>query len=252
MTSTMTSTAHRLFVMWAPPRSLSTAFVRVIAARGDFTILHEPLCDLAACGHFMHRRAGAEPRRLDSAPALFEHVERLLDDGPVFVKDTCEYDYRDMLDGASYLRDATHIFMLREPASVINSHYHINPDMRCEDVGYEHLARVYDLVRMQAHARPLFIDAERLVADPAETVARFCESAGLAHLPDSLQWEGGHLDIWERTKRWHLDAANSNRIAPIDRQYAVRVDNHEQLRGFYQANRPFYDYLRQQAGSVRT
>ena len=248
----MTSTAHRLFVMWAPPRSLSTAFVRVMAARGDFTILHEPLCDLAACGHFVHRRAGAEPRRLDSAAALFEHVERQRRDGPVFIKDTCEYDYRDVLEGSGYLREATHIFMLREPASVINSHYHINPAMRCEDVGYEHLARVYDLVRLQAAARPLFIDAERLVLDPAGTVERFCDSAGLAYLPESLRWEGGHLDIWERTKRWHLDAANSSCIAPIERQYAARVDNHEQLRGFYQANRPFYDYLCQQAGSVRT
>lgn len=249
----MSSTVHRLLVMWAPPRSLSTAFVRVMAARGDFSILHEPLCDLVACGHFMHRQAGDAPRRLDTAPALFEHIERLRrDNGPVFIKDTCEYDYCDILDGSDYLRDATHIFMLREPASVINSHYNINPEMRCEDVGYEHLARVYDLVRLQARAKPLFIDAERLVADPADTVARFCEHVGLTHLPESLQWENGHLDIWKRTKHWHQDVANSNCIVPIGRQYAARVDNHKLLRGFYQANRPFYDYLCQQARSMLT
>ncbi|WP_147373895.1 hypothetical protein [Massilia cavernae] len=237
----------RLFVMWAPPRSLSTAFVRIVAARADFTILHEPLCDLAACGHYLDKRAGAPAHQVDSAQALFDYVELLRRDGQVFIKDTCEYAYDDVLAGTAYLRDATHVFMLRDPEKVINSHYHINPDLRCAEVGYEHLARVYKLVRAESHNAPLFVDADQLAADPDGTMARFCASAGLAHMPDSLRWEGGHLDVWERTRRWHLDAANSTGIALIERRYATRVDNHELLRDFYRANLPFYEYLKQQA-----
>lgn len=244
---------HRLVVMWAPPRSLSTAFVRVIAERGDFTILHEPLCDLAACGSYSHKLTGLQSVELASPAALFEHVQALRADGQVFIKDTCEFAHDEVLSGSAYLREAQHVFMLRDPEKVINSHFHINPQLRSEEVGYRHLVRIYDLVKAESEHPPLFVTAEELTAAPTDTIERFCSQIGLQHLPSSLRWESGHLDIWERTQRWHLDVATSTGLAPIARKYAVRVDNHSVLQDFYQENLPFYNYLvarRAEVGSV--
>ncbi|MBD8092945.1 hypothetical protein IFT48_23420 [Pseudomonas fluorescens] len=242
---------HRLIVMWAPPRSLSTAFVRVIAARGDFTVVHEPLCDLSACGEYKHPQQENSSPPLNSPTALFDYIQTLRSHSAVFIKDTCEFDYRHLLAGTPYLREAQHVFMLRNPEKVINSHYHVNPQLTCNEVGYQNLAQLYDSVKAESIHAPLFVDADDLLDNPDAAISHFCSEANLQHLPTALQWESGHLDVWERTRHWHLDAANSTRIAPIERQYSTRVDNHPMLNEFYLENMPYYQYLKNQRETVK-
>ena len=38
-------------MLWAVPRSGSTAFFRMMAERGDFTVVHEPFSYLVMYGH---------------------------------------------------------------------------------------------------------------------------------------------------------------------------------------------------------
>jgi len=241
---------HRLIVMWAPPRSLSTAFVRVIAARGDFTILHEPLCDLSARGIYSHPQTDHSTQTLKNSTELFNYVQALRAQRAVFIKDTCEFDYRHRLTGTSYIREAQHVFMLRNPEKVINSHYYINPDLTCSEVGYQHLAELYDAVKAESIHSPLFVDADDMILSPECAISNFCRDANLQHLPSALQWQSGHLDVWERTQHWHLDAANSTGIAPIKKQYSTRVDNHPVLHEFYLENMPHYEYLKREREAV--
>lgn len=240
---------HQLIVMWAPPRSLSTAFLRVIAARGDFEVLHEPLCDLAACGQYSHRRENGDATVLLSIPDFLDHVDSLRNRGPVFVKDTCEFDYEADLVGSGYLREAQHVFMLRDPAKAINSHFAINPNLSSDEVGYRHLVKLYHQVKAESKAAPIFVEAERLAAAPQATIHAFCARTGLVYIPNSLEWEKGHLDIWQRTQRWHLDAANSTGIGHVAKQYDFTVDNHPPLQDLYRDNLPFYQYLKAEAGT---
>lgn len=148
---------HRLIVMWAPPRSLSTAFVRVIAARGDFNVVHEPLCDLSACGEYKHPQQENSSPPLNSPTALFDYIQTLRSHSAVFIKDTCEFDYRHLLAGTPYLREAQHVFMLRNPEKVINSHYHVNPQLTCNEVGYQNLAQLYDSVKAESIHAPCLL-----------------------------------------------------------------------------------------------
>jgi len=234
---------HKLLVMWAPPRSLSTAFLRVMKARGDLEILHEPLCDIVACGTHEHRRADGGREILSSVAELFEYVSSLRTHRAVFIKETCEFDYEAHLLGSAYMQQARHIFLLRDPARAINSHFHINPQLTSDEVGYRHLDRLLERVREQAQLLPVFIEAERLSQDPASVVERFCRQVGLPYLPESLSWEKGHLDLWRRTRHWHLEAAESTNIVSSGREYALRVDNHEPLYQLYQNNLPYYERL---------
>jgi hypothetical protein len=40
-----------LLMLWGTPRSRSTAFFRMMAERGDFTVVHEPFSYLAEFGY---------------------------------------------------------------------------------------------------------------------------------------------------------------------------------------------------------
>lgn len=241
----------KVYIMWAPPRSLSTAFVRMISQRGDFSLLHEPLCDIAACGEYKHINQDGGEQRVNDVASLLTYVHSLIAKGNVFIKDTCEYDYSELLDGSPYMRDAQHIFMLRDPEKVINSHNNINPSLTCDEVGYRHLANIYELARSQSIYAPIFVDADELLADPESTVQAFCADAGLDYIPDSLSWSQGHLAAWKRTQYWHMDAADSTGFASRDNNYKTRVDNDPKLQDYYKRNLPYYEYLKEQNSGSR-
>jgi adenylylsulfate kinase len=212
-----------------------------MTARGDLEVLHEPLCDLAAGT----RHQLASGRSLGSVDELLDHVEALRAVRPVFVKETCEHDYRHHLAETGLLRDAIHAFMLRDPAKVINSHFNVNPHVKPEEIGFRHLAKLLDLVRTKNTHAPIFVEAEKLESAPETEVQRFCARAGITHLPQSLSWSPGHLDLWQRTKRWHEEVAASSSIQPRESRYEIRVDNEPRLGRLHAENLPFYSYLKQ-------
>lgn len=230
---------NKLVILWAPPRSLSTAFVRMIEARGDFTVLHEPLCDLAA-GHVFTHEVQGETHRIDTPNRLFAHVRTLLDKGNVFIKDTCEFSYAGLINEGAYPDDAHHAFMIRNPEQVINSHYAMNPQLTSQQVGYQHLDALYCAVRARGVHDPVIVDANQLVLDPQNVIGDFCRKVGIEQKPESLQWEPGHRQVWERTRHWHEDAARSTSIRPVSKHYEVRVDNDPRLKSFYDDNLVVY------------
>ncbi|WP_368935270.1 hypothetical protein [Alcaligenes faecalis] len=237
----MRGNIHPLIVLWAPPRSLSTVFLRVMAARGDLEVLHEPMCDLAACDR--HELPNGE--LLGSMAELCEYIDARRVVRPVFVKETCEYDYRASLMETGILREAIHVFMLREPAKVINSHYDVNPNLQSDEVGFRNLASLFDVVKIHGEQPPIFVDADKLQASPEREVQEFCVRVGIAHIPDSLTWQPGHLDLWRRTRCWHEGVAESSRIELREHKYNTRVENEPKLRTMYEENLPFYLYLKQ-------
>ena len=83
------SEPHPIIALWCVPRSVSTAFERMMAARGDFQIITEPFSDAYYYGP--NRVNGRFADDTPSSPADFNQA---LDDifsaaqrGPVFFKD---------------------------------------------------------------------------------------------------------------------------------------------------------------------
>ena len=234
---------HMVYVLWATPRSLSTVFERIIDASGAFEIIHEPLCNIAACGEHVHYRSDDDSIVFRSAIEVHDYVQKLSTTTNVFVKDTCEYDYVPTLREVSYLSNATHAFMLRKPDKAINSHFHINPQVTSSEIGYRHLAELHDFVRNCFSADSQYIDAERLVLEP-DTVAReFFERNRLDYSPDWLSWTPQALPQWKRTAKWHVEASNSGSVSPTNKQYTHRVDNDERLYRMFRENQPYYEHL---------
>src|SRR5581483_11402183 len=81
---------HKIIYFISSPRSLSTAFMRMIQARGDFQIFHEPS---QQAFFSMVEPKGTLTGFRETAPKTFQQVKELLFNAsltsPVFAKEIC-------------------------------------------------------------------------------------------------------------------------------------------------------------------
>lgn len=234
-----------VITMWAHPRAVSTAFLRMMIERGDTTVVHEPLVTLADFGKVQIEalQGGGETVELDSVDAVLAHLRALGAQRPVFSKDTLEYRYAHLYEHPEEFADFHHVFIVRDPAKAIASHFAMKPTVARAEIGYEHQSELFDLVRATADHEPLVISAERLVEDPAGVVSGFCERVGLPYVPQALQWEPQDRAEWRLTRRWHADATASSGFRAPEKQYANTVENNDLLRSYDEYHRPFYEHL---------
>ncbi|MFE9818646.1 sulfotransferase family protein [Streptomyces sp. NPDC005773] len=241
-----------VIALWAHPRSVSTAFLRMMAERGDVTVVHEPLVLLTDHGQVTVPAvddgdaaddAGARTVTVRTPADLLSQLTELGTRRPVFFKDTLEYHYQYLFDHPERIASFTHTFIVREPARTIASHYAVKPELACHEIGYEHQYALFELAWKVTGRRPVVISAERLLADPPAVVAAYCEGVGLPFLPEALTWEPGERAEWRQNERWHRDASASSAFSAPERAYAVTVENDPRLRGFYQHHLPYYERL---------
>lgn len=245
--------------MWSHPRAVSTAFLRMMAERGDVTVVHEPLVLLTDEGEMTLPSVdsvAAPPPPGDGVTgadggtvtvrtpaALLAQLTELGTHRPVFFKDTLEYHYQHLFDHPERIASFTHTFLVREPARTIASHHAVKPHVTCPEIGYEHQYALFELAWRITGTRPVVVSAERLLADPASVVAAYCERVGLRFVPEALQWQPGERAEWQTNRGWHLDAMASSAFRAPEREYAVTVENDERLRGFYDYHLPYYERL---------
>lgn len=236
-----------LIAMWAHPRAVSTAFLRMMIERGDVTVVHEPLVTLADFGKVEMAAPGGGTVELDTAAGVLAQLRLLAADRPVFSKDTLEYRYTYLYEHPEDLADFHHVFIVRDPARTIASHYAMKPAVARAEIGYEHQAELFDLVRATSAHEPLVLSAERLVDAAPEVVSAFCEKVGLPYLPQALHWTPQDRPEWRLTRQWHLDATASSGFHVPERQYPDTVENNELLRSYDDYHRPFYEHLARHA-----
>ncbi|HTZ42268.1 MAG TPA: hypothetical protein VMB79_00265 [Jatrophihabitans sp.] len=224
--------------LWSAPRSMSTAFFRMMAERDEFRLSHEPFSELAA----------GRPAKIDdeSYSGAGPYIHALVTgDRPAFFKDTTEYRHAALFDRHPELYRVQHTFIIRDPRRVIDSHHAMNPAVTRDEIGFEHLVEVFRLVQEHTGTSPVVIDADDLVTDPAGVVAAYCRRLGLAERPETLSWRPENRTEWGATAQWHRDAAASGQFQASERVYPVTTENDERLAGYLAHHLPFYHYLRE-------
>ncbi|MGR6918366.1 sulfotransferase-like domain-containing protein [[Actinomadura] parvosata] len=235
----MSAASPKPIVLWAVPRSRSTAFLRIMLERGDLEVLHEPFSYLQADGHF--EVAG---RRVTSPTALLDAILDLNAGGRrVFVKETSDYTYTPLLQDERLYTEVVNTFMIREPGAAISSHYAMNPGATLDEYGFEYLHVIFDAVRSATGEIPLVIDGDDLVSSPEATVRAYCERVGLAFKPEALRWDPGRRANWRRTDRWHAEVAQSSGLEARTPQRRETPDTNPHLRRVAQHHQPFYEAL---------
>ena len=225
-------------ILWSAPRCRSTAFLRMMVERGDFLVLHEPFSHLVDFG--VADVCGAQLR---SEPELIRTLLELGGRRPVFLKDTTDFHYPGVLVADRLLREATHTFMIRDPAAAIESHYRLNPNLGRDEIGFAWLYEIFDAVRRATGAAPLVLDGDDLVRAPHELVEAYCARVGIPFVAEALSWEPTMLPAWQRTGRWHTTVSASGGIADVAQESELDVAAHPVLGEFLRFHQPYYDEL---------
>lgn len=235
-----------VLALWSAPRSRSTAFARMMAERGDRTVVHEPFSQAVDFGEVKvgDRIAHTEQEVLAALRAIAAEE-------PVFFKDTTDFHYPALLADQEFLAGATHTFIIRDPAEAIASHYALNPELGRDEVGFARLHEIFAAVRAATGATPVVIDSADLLDRPADTVRAYCSAVDIPFRPEALNWQPGMRPEWQATSRWHrstsatagFTGAGTGSAHGSDRSAEIVAAN-PVLRGYLEYHRPFYEQLR--------
>jgi hypothetical protein len=233
-----------LLMLWSAPRSRSTAFFRMMAERGDFTVVHEPFSYLAEFGC-----TDVAGTRVTCPADLLAALRDLGSRGHVFAKETTGRRYPEVLGAPEFLATgAVHTFLIRHPRETIASYHAMNASAPVEKIGFESLHEIFSAVSELTGRSPAVVDAGDLMRRPAEVVAAYCARVGIAFRPDALSWRPADRPEWSLSRGWHADVAASagfgelpgaRRAGPS----ATEVERHPVLGAYLRHHLPYYEVL---------
>lgn len=236
---------NKIIALWTHPRSISTAFERVMMERKDFTILHEPFSYLC----YVTEKKSAiqqeyeDPNHPTTYPEIVEYILKTGADTPVFFKDMCSHCFDQLKADEAFMLRLTNTFLIRDPAKAIPSYYAMNPEVGRDEIGLEQLVGIYQKVRDLKGGTPVVVDADDLEDNPEGTVEAYCEAVGIRYIPEALRWEPDHKKEWDIWKNWHADAAKSSGIQKNMEKFEVTIENSDHLKSYYDYHLPFYEEM---------
>ncbi|MGD8834851.1 MAG: hypothetical protein PVJ84_00580 [Desulfobacteraceae bacterium] len=232
---------HPIIALWTHPRSISTAFERVMMERGDLKILHEPFSYLyyVEGDDATISQQYVDPDHPTDYSGIKSHIENAAAGQSVFFKDMCAHGYDRLVADDTFLNRLTNTFLIRDPAKAIASYYALNPDVTVEEIGLKQLCGIYEKTKAIGGA-PIVVDADDLEDNPEGTIRAYCQALGIDFIPESMTWDSGQKSEWEIWKDWHKDAARSTGIQKSMEKFETTVENSDHLKRFYDDQLPFY------------
>ncbi len=227
-----------IVVLWATPRTVSTAFERMMIERGDHIVFDEPYSTYYYFG------ADAPSSRFDSVlpdsePAqITAKLTEAATRSRVFVKDMA-YQAGPLLE-PGFLGRFVNTFIIREPTSALASFARRWPDLTEEEAGYSRLLQAYEIASSLG-APPPVIDSDDLRADPVGIVRAWCDAVDLAFMESALSWPPGMQPQWSLWADWYDGVAASTGFLPPDTQ-PPSVDD-ARLNRLADRCRPIYERL---------
>lgn len=230
--------SYPILFLWSTPRSLSTAFLRMMLERGDFFVVHEPFSSIVSRGV-----AAVGDERAGSNAEVVDLLREKARTKAVFVKEVTDSHYG-LIDDPGFPHLGTNTFLIRHPEQTIASHHAMKPEVNRDEIGYGHLLEVFEKVRAQVDDVPVVIEAEALLADPEGVVRDYCRRTGITFLPSAMAWSPEDRREWSRTAPWHRDVARSSGFTAIPKLYRTTIHNDPHLAAHYAYHLPFYERLR--------
>lgn len=251
---------HIIQIMMTVPRTISTAFERVMIERGDHKVFHEPWNS-----EYISRNqlGGAPPKEIIEAggyKGIKELFYKYALQTPVYVKDMIWAIQEEILNDEELLSDPKVVLsiLMRDPALSIESFFlkiseNVPIDKALEITRWVFrydalvlLAEKYHKIRGEW---PILIKAEQLCENPVLVIENYCQKVGISYIPEALVWDKKMPEDWEHFKRWHMDAAQSGGFISKTKAYkpfsAVPEKYVPFLEAIYQDQKPYYEKLEQ-------
>lgn len=236
-----------IIALWTHPRSISTAFERIMIERKDIQVLHEPFSYFY---YVNNDKATIEQEYVDPEhPTDYSQIRELIIEtamsSPVFFKDMCSHCHDPLVEDSDFLRKIKNTFLIRNPERAIPSYYAMNKEVTVEEIGLEQLSAVFLKIQELTGGTPVVVDATDLENDPDGIMAAYCKALDIPFIPDAMMWESGHQDKWDIWENWHKDAAQSTGIQKDMEVFETDINNSTHLKKLYDNQYPFYDILYQ-------
>lgn len=240
---------HDIIVLWATPRSTSTAFEWMMRMRSDMTCFHEPFGEAWYEGDdaLWPRLQSDSPRKpgltYDSVLADITTAARTM---PVFSKDMPQFT--DHLWNEAFLDRFRHSFLIRDPAKVLSSCHRNWSEFVAKEIGFDDQRRLFDRLCDRDGAPPPVIDSDDLLEDPHAMVAAYCDAMGIDFMPAALSWEPGARDevLWyDKKGLWHDTLKKSDGLKPQKTRPVDISGTPGWVQDMYETFLPHYQHLRQ-------
>jgi len=237
---------EKILVLWATPRSTSTAFEWMMRERGDMLCFHEPFGEVWYQGEApLWPRAGEDSVR---TPGLtYERVWATLRDaatrGLVFSKEFPHVVHH--ISTNEFLDHFNHSFLIRDPAKTLTSMHKEWPEYVLEETGFAEQRALFDRLTKRNGEPPPLLDSDDLLADPPKMVEAWCNAVGIPFIESALSWAPGPREevSWWDGGSFHANLRNSDGLKAHPRREADLADAPGWLKTFYALCLPHYEHM---------
>lgn len=209
---------YKKVILISTPRSLSTVFLRMMEARGDFKVFNEP--GMAAFHRQKHQTKPLESVFSLQAPSTYAEVYDILNtelkNSNVFIKEM-HFAAKAYLTDESFISspECFVIFLVRNPhhAAISNFKKLCTATGNAEKVwyvkrefpdymSYASLYELYDEIQRKSMHKPYVILAEELAQNPEQVLTDMCAYLDIPMKQECLTWN--KLDTTFSTQEhWH-------------------------------------------------
>lgn len=238
----MEKVMYPITALWTYPRTISTAFERIMIERGDFHVFHEPFSYL----YYVHEnKTDNSQEYIDTShPSTFPEICDMLinksQKQPVFFKDMALHCINYLLKDNLLIQNITHTFLIRDPAKTIASNYAMDPNISLDGIGCHQLYDLYQKTIEVCNSQPVIIDADDLENNPGKTVSSYCQAIDIMFIEEAMRWEASLPEEWKIWESWHKDAARTTSIQKNIETFEHTVENHPKLKSYYEYHQPVY------------
>lgn len=243
------TTKHPIVALWAVPRSVSTAFERMMARRGDFIVFNEPFSAAYyfGPGRVSDRYAPKPEQDCDEPEQVLARLREAAAEAPVFFKDMAYHVHRFLdWDWLGAFRNAV---LVRDPRLALVSLHKKMPDFTREETGYESLVDLVEVIHDNTGAYPLVMDGEALRANPPGVCEAFCAAVDVPFVPEALEWESGEEQHWNHWNEWYTEAAASRGFEPPAARFDVERLKEPAIAAALEYCMPCYEWLSSRGAS---
>jgi len=236
---------HKILVLWATPRSTSTAFEWMMRMRGDMMCFHEPFGEPWYQGEkpLWPRLKPDSPRTTGlTFESVWNDLKTTAKNEPVFSKDFPHYV--EHMWTHEFLSHFNHSFLIRNPAKVATSMYKHWPDFVLKEIAFVEQRKLFDRLCEDGTVPPV-IDSDDLLENPYAIVETYCNAVGIPFIPEALSWEPGERNevSWYDGGSWHGNLRDSDGLKPQPRQYIDISDAPDRVKEIYEICLPHYEQL---------
>ncbi len=191
-------------ILWCVPRSVSTAFEKMMWCSEKFDVVSEPFLDLYKQSKLSKNDFNQAKSKVRAICAeLLTHSHRK----PVFVKEMAYHAEPFITD--EFIKQTTHVFLIRDPVLSIPSLYKMRASYTEDQPGFEGSVALYDRVERLVDKSPIIIDAQELISSPRTIVQSYFNYLNMEMPDEVLSWQAGSRSEWKSRESWHLHAINS-------------------------------------------